>query len=423
MKKFKFFIFIFLFMFVVCFCFSAYAENSVSNSNNNVTTLSPVALLMDAKTGKVLYEKNGYEQNFPASTTKLMTAILAVENCNLSDIVKVSYNAVFSVPYDYTNAALQVDEELTVEQLLNALLIPSANDAGFALAEHIAGSTESFASMMNSKATEIGCKNTHFTNPSGIHNDNHYSTAYDLALIGRYAMQYDTIMNIVCKTSYRLPVTNKYERDDRYFVTTNSMIRENFTSYYDSRVTGLKTGYTEHALDCIVASAKQNDLDLIVVILGAGYESNGLRQKYLDCHTLFDYGFKNYTMSQIVSKDDVCKTIKIDGATSETENLNLVYKDSISAFVPTSFDTTSVEPSITLRDNLTAPISAGEVIGKATYTIDDISYTTDLLAQSDVKPFPLLEICIKTGFIIILFFIVLELVRLIKPKKKRRRKH
>ena len=418
MKKFK--IMMIIVLLFVSFCFSVYAESESSE----IETLSPVALLMDAKTGKVLYEKNGYEQNYPASTTKLMTAILTVENCNLTDIAKVSYNAVFSVPYDYTNAALQVDEELTIEELLNVLLIPSANDAGYVLAEHIAGSTESFASMMNTKALEIGCLNTHFTNPSGIHEEDHYSTAYDLALIGRYAMQYDTIMNIVCKTSYRLPVTNKYDSEDRYFVTTNSMLRESFTNYYDSRVTGLKTGYTEHSLDCIVATAKQDDLELIAVILGAGYTESGLRQKYLDCHTLFDYGFANYAITSIVNQNDVCQNIKVEGATSETENLNLVYKDSISAFVPKTLDVSTLTPTITLREDLKAPISAGETLGKVEYTVEDVTYSTDLLAQTDVEPFPLLEICIKIGGILILFFVILELVKLMRPKKKyRKRKH
>ncbi len=422
MKKNKIFITIFS-IFIFCFLpIFSYAENeNLDIQDNNISVLSPVALLMDAKTGKVLYEKNGYEQKYPASTTKLMTAILTVENCELTDIAKVSYNAVFSVPYDYTNAALQVDEELTIEELLNVLLIPSANDAGFVLAEHIAGSTESFASMMNTKATEIGCKNTHFSNPSGIHSDDHYSTAYDLALIGRYAMQYEEIRNTVTKTSYRLPATAKYDRDDRYFVTTNSMIRPTYKNYYDERVTGLKTGYTEHALDCIVATAKQDDLELICVILEAGYEPNGLRQKYLDCHTLFDYGFENYTMSNIVNQNDICENIKINGATSDTKNLNLIYKDSILAFTKNNFDIKSVEPTITLKENLKAPILAGETIGKVEYTINDTVYSTDLLAQTEVKAFPLLEISVKTGAIIILIFIVLELIRLTRPKKRKKK--
>lgn len=118
-----------------------------------------------------------------------MTAILTVENCKLDDVATVSHNAVYSIPYDYTHASLKEGEELTIEQLLYALMIPSANDAAIVLAEHISGSVEEFAKLMNKKAEELGCKNTHFVNPNGIHNKNHTSTAYDLALMGQYAMK------------------------------------------------------------------------------------------------------------------------------------------------------------------------------------------------------------------------------------------
>ena len=137
-------------------------------------------ILVETDTGKILYEKDAYEKIYPASTTKLMTAILVMENCSLDEIVTVSENAVRSVPFGYVNANLQVGEEIMVEQLLYAMLLPSANDAANALAEHVAGSIESFSAMMNTKAIEIGCKNTNFTNPSGLHQKEHYSTAYDL---------------------------------------------------------------------------------------------------------------------------------------------------------------------------------------------------------------------------------------------------
>ena len=421
-KKFIFICFSFIILFNILSSF-VFADVYLVDTSN-ISTLSPVCLLMEAKTGEILYEKNGYEVMYPASTTKLMTAILTIENCNLDDVAKVSHGAVFSVPWDYTNAALQVDEELSIEDLLNVLLIPSANDAGFVLAEHIAGSTESFASMMNSKAQEIGCKNTHFTNPSGIHNDDHYSTAYDLALIGRYAMQYEEIRNIVCKTNYRLPATAKYVNDDRYFVTTNSMLRESYKNYYDERVTGLKTGYTEHALDCIVATAEQDDMNLICVILNAGYTEAGLRQKYLDCRTLFDFGFENYEIKNVVSANDVYDNIKIDGATKETENLNLLYKDSISAFVPKTYDISYAEKNIVLKENIKAPINSGDVIGKIDYTINEHTYSTDLIAASNVEPFPWMEIFIKIGIAFALILILMIIIRLIKPKKKKyRRKH
>lgn len=161
-------------------------------------------------TGKILYEKDAHKKMYPASTTKIMTAILALENRSLTDTANVSYNAIFTVPVGYSNANLQLDETLTYEQLLHVLLIPSANDAANVIAEDIAGSVESFSSMMNTKAREIGCENTNFVNANGVHNENHYSTAYDLALIGKYAMENETFRKIVSTVRYTLPVTNKW---------------------------------------------------------------------------------------------------------------------------------------------------------------------------------------------------------------------
>ena len=216
----------------ICVSADSNSDAFIDDEINNLDISSPVALLMESETGTVLYEKNAYEKNYPASTTKMLTAILTLENCDLDDTAIVSEKALMSVPYDYTNANLQVDEELTIRDLLYAFLIPSANDCGFVLAEHIAGSTEKFADMMNLKAAEIGCKNTHFTNPSGIQDENHYSTAYDLALIGRYAMKNDVFREIVSTSSYNLPITNKYDSTDRRFVNTNFLIRESQKNYY-----------------------------------------------------------------------------------------------------------------------------------------------------------------------------------------------
>lgn len=168
---------IFFLIFVIIFCFSSYCFAAVPDVQ------CPSAVLIHADTGKILYEKESNKTMYPASTTKIMTAILVLENAQLTDIATVSSNAVKSVPAGYSRANLQVGEQFTIDQLLHVLLIPSANDAANVLAEHIAGSIAEFANMMNQKAVEIGCKNTHFVNPSGIHSNDHYSTAYDLALI------------------------------------------------------------------------------------------------------------------------------------------------------------------------------------------------------------------------------------------------
>lgn len=171
---------------------------------------SDAAILMDYKTGTVLYSKASEEKMYPASTTKILTAILALEKCNLDDVVTVSKSAISSIPSGYSSAYLSEGEEISVNDLISVFLVHSANDAGYVLAEHISGSIDEFANLMNEKALEIGCKNTHFTNPSGIHDENHYTTAYDLALIAKYCMQNSKFRNIVSMKTCTINSTNKF---------------------------------------------------------------------------------------------------------------------------------------------------------------------------------------------------------------------
>ncbi len=349
-----------LLLFPSSFCFGT-TEDDLVNVN------APVALLMDAKTGKILYEKNAYEKMYPASTTKIMTAILALENRELSHIAKVSYDAIFTVPVGYTNANLQLDEELTMEQLLKVLLIPSANDAANVIAEDIGGSVESFASMMNTKAIEIGCSNTHFVNANGIHNENHFSCAYDLALIGRYAMKNDTFREIVSCVRYTLPVTNKYDKADRIFLTTNKLINSKSGQFY-KYCTGIKTGYTDAAKNCIVASAKKDNMELISVIMGAANDNNSIN-KFSDCITLFDYGFDNYAYKTLYSKDSVYKVITPRNADSKTKNLNVLVENDVSVLVKKSDYDTNFVPDVNLDSKLSAPITKGNVVGTISYDI------------------------------------------------------
>ena len=286
------------------------SNNSQKDINiNDITTNSSSCLLMDAKTGKIIYAKNAYEKLYPASTTKLMTAILTLENCKLTDTAIVSHNAIYSIPVGYSHASLKEDEELTIEQLLNVLLIPSANDAAIVLAEHISGSVEEFSKLMNEKAKSLGCLNTNFVNPNGIQNKNHYSTAYDLALIGKYALKFPDIKRIAMVKQYTLPTTNKYDKTDRIFNATNGLINDDVLNknYYEY-ATGLKTGYTDASGYCIVSTAKKDDKELISVILN----SDSISKRYSDCKTLFNYGFDNYEYITIQDEKAVVKQVEIE---------------------------------------------------------------------------------------------------------------
>ena len=391
------------------------SNNSQKDINiNDITTNSSSCLLMDSKTGKIIYAKNAYEKMYPASTTKLMTAILTLENCKLTDTAIVSHNAIYSIPVGYSHASLKEDEELTIEQLLNVLLIPSANDAAIVLAEHISGSVEEFSKLMNEKAKSLGCLNTNFVNPNGIQNKNHYSTAYDLALIGKYALKFPDIKRIAIVKQYTLPTTNKYDKTDRIFNATNGLINDDVLNknYYEY-ATGLKTGYTDASGYCIVSTAKKDDKELIAVILN----SDSISKRYSDCKTLFNYGFDNYEYITIQDEKAVVKQVEVENGSKSSKNLNVVVKDKIEVFTKNDTDLSKLEPTIEINENLKAPLAENTVIGKITYNIDGEEITSDLIAGGSVYPSDF-EITIFR--ILLLFLILYAVFKLLKHFSKKK---
>ena len=276
-----------------------------------ITVNSPEAILIDADTGRILYEKNAYDNAYPASTTKILTAILTLENCKMDETVKASYKAIMSVPIGGSIANIQVDEEISVENLLKCLLICSGNDAANVLAEHIGGSLDSFATMMNTRAKELGAQNTHFVNANGLHDENHYSCAYDLAIFAKYAM--DNFPELVSTIRFRLPASNKYSTDDRYFLNSNQLIVPNSSSskknYYYQYATGIKTGFTTPAKNCLVASAEKDNTSLICVILGAGQDETGVSYRYTDAKACLEYGLERGVSNKIEEENTAIKSV------------------------------------------------------------------------------------------------------------------
>lgn len=399
---------------IICFLIIIFNILSINKFCNaaEINISAPVCVLMEYSTGKILFEKNLNNMMYPASTTKLMTAILVLEKCQLTDVATVNNSAVDSVPAGYSTAYLQKGEKLTIEQLLHVLLIPSANDAANVLAEHVGGSIANFANMMNSKAKEIGCENTNFKNPSGIHDENHYSTAYDLSLIAKHAMQFQTIKDIVQKTVYNLPKTDKYNSDNRIFYNTNLLLSHHSPDdYYYPYATGLKTGYTNPAKDCIIATAKKDDLELIAVILGAEDTNGSLVPKFLDCKKLFEYGFSNYSYKNIKKANSFVTKVSVLGATEDTKNLNILVKNDINVFLENNFDINNLEPKLELDTPLVAPIKGGSTIGKITYDIDGIIYTSELIAETNVDIVNFVLIIFRLGLILLVIFIFFAIFR------------
>lgn len=378
--------------------------------------ISKAAILMDNKTGKILYAKNENERMYPASTTKIMTAILTLENCNLDEVVTVSYDAVMSIPDGYSSASLQVGEQLTVEQLLQLLLVHSANDAANTLAEYVGGSVESFVSMMNTKVHELGLSHTHFTNTFGMHDENHYTTAQDLALIMQYCIKNNNFRRISGSASCALPATNKYST--RRYNSTNELIIPNNSNYYPHLTCG-KTGYTSQAGDCLVSCSFKDDLELICVILG-GKTVNDVSTRFSETKELYHYGYDNYSVKTLLKQNDIVTQVEVSNATKDTRKLDLLTSRSIDALIENSSSDSEFTPEIHLNEIIQAPIEQGDVLGSLSYTIDGIEYKTDLFASHYVEKSKVLNLILEIG----MGFLILLLIYTIcfKRKKKKRRK-
>ena len=403
MKK-RFFIVILLIITLFNLYTLSFADSTIPNPDFQI--YSSGSVLMDASTGKVLIQKDMNKQLYPASTTKILTAIIAIEKLDLSSTLTASRSAVMAIPSGYSNAGIKVGESLNVNDLLEMFLIHSANEVGYIFAEEISGNIENFANLMNQKATELGCINTHFTNPSGIHDINHYSTAYDMAIIARYCMKNETFRNIVNKKSCKFSATDLYP-EERYFKNTNSLLDPSNRYYYEYAI-GIKTGFTTQAKNCLIASAQKNGIELIAVMLGAEATENGQSGRYIDAKNLFDFGFENYEVKQFLQEGTKIAEIKIKNATKETQTLNLLAKTSLSATFESSFNISSLNPSIKIEENITAPIAKDKILGKISYDIDGITYETDLIAENDVIKSNILETIIQILSAIIILILIAE---------------
>lgn len=392
--------------------------NYIYASIEDLDIYSPSVVLIDSNSGKVLYKKNENKRMYPASITKIMTAILVLENCDLTDTAKVSEKAVMVVPPGYSIANVQIGEELVIKDLMYALLLKSGNDVANVLAEKIAGSIEDFAVMMNQKAVELGCSGTNFVNPSGIHNADQYTTASDMALIAKYCMQNETFRSIVATTTYTLPATNKYPKEDRVMTTTNDLLKLNTSkrkdNYYYQYCIGIKTGFTSQAKNTLVAAASRDNLEFIAIVLGAEQTSEFLSHRYLDTIALFNYAFDNYRIRKIINEEDIISQVYI-----KKNSLDLISSVSITTVVKNENYEIDFEPEISLKEDLKVPINKGEIIGTATYDIEGISYTFDLLAGNNIEKNSVLSIIFRIILILVILYIV---ILVLHKNSKRRRK-
>mgnify|MGYP002549477255 FL=1 len=355
--------------FFICVCFMMHSVVVFAEGNTDLGLNAKSAILMEESTGNILYESNPDERLPIASVTKVMTMLLIMEavdsgKISLDDMVTVSENA---MSYGGSTMFLETGEQLTVNDMLKGIAVASANDGCVAMAEHLAGSESAFVDMMNEKAKKLGMENTHFMNTNGLDEDDHYSSARDVAIMSRELMKHETIFNY---TSIWMDTLRggKFQ-----LANTNKLIR-----FYDG-ANGLKTGSTSKALCCLSAAAKRNDMQLIAVVLGAPTSA----ERFASAKSLLDYGFANYAVNtQITAGDEVQKIAVEKGVDKEVD---VVAGDSCSTLVKKGQED-NITKEIKIDETITAPIEAGQKIGTMTISRDgEVIADIDLNASSAVE--------------------------------------
>lgn len=402
------------------------------------------AIVMDAASGQVLYEKNSQEKKYPASITKILTVLIALEhNVDFNATVTMSENAIWGVERDSTLIGLDVGEQVTVKDLVYATMVKSANECAYALAEYVAGDIESFAKLMNERAAEIGCKNTHFITPNGLHDEDHYTTAYDMALITKEALKNETFREIAGTLNYTVPATNLTD-ETRPLWNGNKMINPAEPYYYEY-CEGGKTGYTMKANNTLMTFAKKDGLELICVIM----DCDGAKYAYSDTKALYNYCYNNYVYYYPLS--DFSFESTEENATDQNVILNNYYSsldhDMIDLSVDKDYalllnksvDTTQIEKTVTFydkaKDDQLGEITFaydGEQIGSTPITSTTPSLSSQMSQKKETKPTTSIwktigKIALRIGIVIgallvvlIIYLIFAAIVRNVKRNRRRR---
>lgn len=396
-------------------------------SDDSLSIPAEAAVLMDYETGEVLYSKNGNEKIYPASTTKAWTAYLVLKyKPNLNEPIKIDKE----LNIEGSSMYLKLGEEFTVKELLESLLVHSSNDVAVVLAEYVSGSVSKFVKLMNSEAKSIGANNTHFNNPNGLPDKDHYTTAHDMALIARECMSNNTFRQIVKTKSISFPATEAYPYE-RYFINTNKFLTSKEKINYKGKdidikydiVDGIKTGYTDDAGRCLLSSAVKNDMRMICAV----FKSTG-NDIYLASRTLLDYGFNNYHNKTIISKNKYTFTERI----LFTKQKELTYEPEFTykVLLKNGSSTDNYSTKVKL-DKIKLPIKKGDKVGTLeVYNGRKLETTINLISTNNLNSIlgPIIENKIVSTiiklilFIFIVLFIGLLYLKVINKKRKRLRK-
>lgn len=376
-----------LFMLLLCICLStglmSQAALGAPAWPSGVSIQADGGILMDADTGTVLYGKNQNQQYYPASITKLLTALIVMERCSLDEMVTFSHDDVYNVEAGSSSAGIDEGDVLTVRDCLYALMLASANESANALACHVAGSREGFAELMNEKAESLGCTGSNFSNPSGLNDENHYTTAYDMALIAREVIKNPEFLTINTTRSYQLAPT-KRSPEGGYVANHHKMFNRNEAVYYPGAFAG-KTGYTSLAGNTLVTCAKQNGMTLVAVIL------NGHQSHYSDTKAMFDFGFRNFHSLQAVDYETNYRSLENDmtiaGMTAQN-SISLLLDPDGRVVIPKDADFKDTESTLTFQLTERCPADA---VASIQYTYNGKNVGSVYLRTGSAAPEPAAE--------------------------------
>lgn len=374
---------------LLLFCFSCAPVQAYSYPQTHIE--AKAAVLMDMDTGKILFGQNADERLYSASLTKIMTAMLALENAELTDVVTASENAVtYGLNIHGSTINIKAGETMTLESLIYATLVASANEACNIIAEHVSGSISGFVELMNEKAAALGCKNTHFTNAHGLHDEDHYSSASDIARIAYAAMQIPEFVKMCNTKSVTIPATNM--SPERTLYTTNYLIStEKVDGYFYKYASGIKTGFTTPAGHCLVSTADNGKLRLLGVIMGAGGipQQDGTEkvQSFVEIVKLFEWGFSHFSVQEAISV--TLPVAQVNVKFGANTNFVLLYPaEPFSMLLPTDFDKSLFVTKVNIYNDgiIEAPVSRGDVLGDMDIYLDGAYCgNVKLLALTDVQ--------------------------------------
>lgn len=401
---------------------------TVENPFPEVTASS--YMLLDQQTGNILAEYNMDEPVYPASTTKILAAIVVIENTDPEDIVTVTKEAFWNIEYGSSSAGIVEGEEMTVHDMLYCMMLASANEAANALAIHVGGTVEDFMGMMNLKAVQLGAYNSNFVNPNGLHDENHYTTARDMSIITKYALKNEFFALIAETAQKTIQATNK--NPEKVVYTSNQLIFRVSDPRYYEYANGVKTGFTTPAGNCLVSQAEKNDVQLIGLLFNcAKNPSTGENNAAYKMVEMFEWGFSSYYNEVLIEQLQPMITVPVNFS-SENDYVSLKTASDIEGLVPNNYDKTMLEIKYNIPESVDAPITVDQRIGTVQVSYDGVYYgEAELLAVNDVELSQVLyyvnvleQFFISSTFRIILCSLVMLLILSVigaRIKQRRRR--